>query len=237
MTSLPELQQHVAEALRGRPDAAIRLVVGNGIDPAERLVGEDYFAQLADTYRQRHPSGSGDLQHVGAELPGFLQRRFAESDYAYLPEVAALEWAFQLAAIAPARNSRIVARLAEVDGADYESLSFELHPTAQLVASPFPVIDLWRANRDADASESELAIDLASGAQHVLLLRREIEVELLRLTAAEFQFLESLRQGQGLPDAIAAATAHDQGFDAAAALPRFVQLGVIIDCHVSGRPT
>ena len=38
----------------------------------ERLVGSDYFAQLAFDFLQKFPSRSGDQHHVGAPFASFL---------------------------------------------------------------------------------------------------------------------------------------------------------------------
>ena len=66
----------------------------------ERLVGAQYFAQLALELLTEHPSRAGNLHHVGAPLAAFLRRRFAGTEHAYLPDVAELEWACQEALVA-----------------------------------------------------------------------------------------------------------------------------------------
>src|SRR6267142_5408469 len=71
----------------------------------ERLVGEDYFRQLALSFLAEHPSRCGDLHPIGEPFARFLLQRFEDTQYAYLPDVATLEWAYQqssMAADAPA---------------------------------------------------------------------------------------------------------------------------------------
>jgi hypothetical protein len=259
MISLHELQRRFAAALRGDRSNDAAFVVTNGIAAHERLsiyrnnvranfsgalissypavqrlVGDDYFAQLSEAYCLAHPSTSGDLQHVGERFSAFLQNHFAGSEYAYLADVAAFEWAYQCALIAADQGSTIVARIVNFSLDDIELLTFTLHPSAQLIASAYPVLAIWRANRDTDSSTVPPTIDLRAGASRVLLLRREREVELLQLSAAEHQFLLQLQAGATLPAALGRAHELDPDFAAANALPRFVQLGVIVDCQIPG---
>src|SRR4051794_15920913 len=51
----------------------------------ERLVGEDYFRQLALAFQVEHPSRFGDLHGIGEPFARFLLRQFEDTQYAYLP--------------------------------------------------------------------------------------------------------------------------------------------------------
>lgn len=268
MPSLRELQCAFGAALAERAvtEDIAGQVVANGIDPAgrlriyrnnaregflatlragfpvlERLVGEDYFRQLAFEYRTRFPSTSGNLYHVGAQLAGYLQERFAATAYAYFADVARLEWALQEAMVAAEHASLDLSRLRAVAEQDYGRLAFRMHPAARLVSSPFPVLTIWNANQPgADASQT---IDLGSGAERVLVLRAHEEVEMRRLGAAEFAFLAAIDAGRALGPAIgvaheavreARAAPETAGFDAGAALQGWVAAGAIVDFQLIG---
>lgn len=198
----------------------------------ERLVGEDYFRQLACAYRELFPSPSGNLHHVGEHLPNFLARQYSATQYAYFSDVARLEWALQEVLIAADHAPLDVARLQAVAPGDYARLVFRLHPAARLVSSVFPVATIWSANQPgADPQET---IDLGSGAEHVLLLRTPDDVELQRLDAAQFAFLSQIAGGATLADAIEAASANDGGdFDTGASLRRHVATGALVDFHLA----
>ncbi|MCI0432145.1 MAG: hypothetical protein L0271_00655, partial [Gemmatimonadetes bacterium] len=108
----------------------------------------------------------------------------------------------------------------------YSRLVFCLHPAARLVASAFPVLTIWSANQpDGDADRM---IDLASGAERVLVRRTAHDVELERLDAAEFAFLEGIARGAALSDAEAAASGTGT-FDPGSSLRRRVADHVIVD--------
>jgi len=266
--SLRELQRAFGAALAERAvtDGIASQVVANGIDPAarlriyrnnsregflatlraafpvlERLVGEDYFRQLAFEYRAQFPSTSGNLHHVGARLTGYLQQRFATTEYAYFADVARLESALQEAMVAADHRPLDLSSLRGVAENQYDRLAFMLHPAARLVSSPFPVLTIWNANQpEADAAQT---IDLASGTERVLVLRTSEGVELRRLDTAEFAFLAALGAGRALASAIeaangtmdeAGAATEGPGFDAATVLQRCVAAGAIVDFHLIG---
>ena len=101
MLSLPELQARFAATLFGdRAESLTPWIQAAGIDPElrlgiyrnnlqegfaktlalefpviQRLVGEDYFRQLARIFLARHPSRFGDLHHIGAPFTDFLREQ------------------------------------------------------------------------------------------------------------------------------------------------------------------
>jgi hypothetical protein len=253
LPSLHELQRALGAALLCGESAEIApYVVANGIEPAarvriyrnnvrenflatlratypviERLVGADYFRQMAFEFQEGFPSSSGNLHHVGERLPEYLEGRFASSEYAYLPHVARLEWAYQEVLVASEHAAFDVARLQQIAPADYPHLIFHLHPSARLVASRYPILEIWRANQ-ADSADRDRLIDLRSGGEHLLLLRTAHDVELRALDPAEFAFVTSIANGTSL--ALAAQAAAESGeFDVGTSLRRLVAAGAVVD--------
>jgi Putative DNA-binding domain len=199
-----------------------------GFPVIERLVGGDYFRQLAIAFLGAHPSRAGNLHHIGAPFPSYLRERFVDTEYAYLPDVAALEWAWQEALIAADAEPIAPAALGELDPADYEHLRFELHPACALLQCAYPIIRIWRANQP-EASGEEV-IDLTEGGDRVLVLRTPQCIELRRLPAGDFAALEAFARGLPLGEALEAAQAADTAFDLGSALRRFLQLNVFTGC-------
>lgn len=144
------------------------------------------FARWRSTTASATPRPCGNVHHVGEQLPGYLTRRFASSEYSYFPHVAALEWAYQEVMVAAEHAPLDLTRLHTVDPADYARLTFKLHPAVRLVSSPFPIWTIWSANQGC--SDAQVRIDLDSGAQHVLLVRTAENIELRRIDAAEHAF-------------------------------------------------
>jgi hypothetical protein len=260
MIALRNLQQAFAQALARDGHAAVEpLIVSHGLPAAARvgiyrnnvrttfrntmqigfpatarLVGAEYFCQLAEAYQDLHPSRSGNLQHVGADFAAFLAQRFDGSRFEYLTEVAAIEWAYQEVLVAPEHLPLDLGALGTVPEADYAALHLRLHPAARLLRSRFPLARIWRANRDETLDATP--IDLGAGGDHLLLLRRSLDVEIHRLDAADYAFLDALARGATLVDALDSAANADARSDPAPMLGRYAALGVIVDFAVAACP-
>jgi hypothetical protein len=184
----------------------------------QRLVGEKFFAQLARRYIRAHPSRSGNLHDFGRHFSVFMLSVEALRGLPYLADVAALEWAchesFHAAEAAPLDFSKLT---------DPESAKAPLHPAARLVASRYPILAIWQANQ---ADEPGL-VDLDAGGDWLVVLRRELQVEILRSTAGEFALLAALHHGMSLGHACEAGLAAEPALDLPAAIGRFVTHGLL----------
>jgi hypothetical protein len=257
MLSLRELQRGVMHAvLDGEPHNAAPLIAAGAIAPARalgvyantalanftdsltasypairRLVGEDYFRQTARSFHTRHPSQSGDLQPAGTHFAQYLSALHGAGEHRYLGEVARLEWLIQESLLAADHAPFDLAQLARVAPADYDALRFCLHPSARLFQSEFPCIRIWDANVQSDAEPQ--IIDLESGADRALLTRERGQLAFHPLSAGEYRFLSALKSGERFAAAVESGAAEGfdtaEGFDAAAALQRFVLAGSIVD--------
>jgi len=197
----------------------------------ERLVGEQCMRGLARIYMREHPSRSGDLHGFGHEFAAFLAMRYGGTEYAYLADVARLEWACQEVTIAPDAESIGVDALTGFAADQLEHLQLRLHPAIRLVRSRYPVLRIWQLNqRGADTDES---VDLASGGDTLLVRRLESHVELRPLAASDWTLLTGLHAGVTLGEAVDAALAETQDFDLQRALARAFTLGLIVHCTVS----
>jgi hypothetical protein len=191
----------------------------------ERLVGGEYFQQLAREFQAAHPSRNGNLHHIGAPFSAFLQQRFGGGPYDYLPDIAELEWALQECAAAPETPAFDLQALQRIDPADYADLHFEFHPACCLVSSRYPTLDIWRSNQPGATATG--TIDLASGATHMLAQRSAHSVVFHVLSAPEFVFLKKLSQDCSLGAALDAAQKSDAAFDPGPALRRCVALHAV----------
>jgi hypothetical protein len=222
--ALPELQREFAAGLRDGAHATAAWACDDGIAAAARLqlyrnnsralfrqsleltypvvrrrVGDEFFRQLADAFRREHPSRAGDLHEVGRPWPGFLAAQLADSPYAWLAELAALEWACADAAVAADGEPVAAVALAAVPAEAVADERFVTVPSLRLVAATVPVLAVWRANRPEAAGGP---VDLAAGPAYVRVHRRGDDVELCAMDAAEFAFLQALADGAPLAAAL-----------------------------------
>jgi len=190
-----------------------------------RLVGVAFFRALARAYVVRHPSSSANLHAFGGCLPGFIAAQPALATLPYLADVAALEWAMHEVYHEADEERLDVKALARVQVDAQPRVRLHLQLATRFVASPFPVLAIWRAHRDAADDDDVAPVSLADGGVSILVARSDFEVELRVLAAGEDRFLRALAQGLPLAAAVPTALAVDPAFDFAATLARHVALG------------
>lgn len=219
MASLLELQRSFAAALRdpraecavsppenlgiyrNNAESAFRGALTISFPVLRRRVGDDYFRQLAALYRRAHPSRSGDLHWAGRDFAGFLAEHLRDGDYAWLADLARLEWACEETAVAaeiPAAGFEVLAALR---AEDLERLRLGLQPSMRLVTSEAPVFSVWFANQVDDAPP----VDQSRGAECGMTRLRHQSVEVRALAPDLFSYLSATAKGATLGEAMAAA--------------------------------
>ena len=236
----PEAEAHARlDLYRNNARGNFRDALASTFPVIERLVGADYFLKVARDLQHAHPSRSGDLLHAGAPFPGFLATLHAHDEFAYLADVARLEWAIQEVLLAPEHAPLDLQKMAGVAPSAYDTLRFELHPKLRLFESNYPALRIWEANvADAEpgvgaapeAGGSEPGrIDLRSGGERLLVTHHRLRLRFHRVNDGEYRFADECRKGTPFAAAVAAATVSDAAFDAAAVLRRLVALEAIVD--------
>jgi hypothetical protein len=190
-----------------------------------RLVGPDYFRQLARAFLACHPSRSGDLHHVGAAFAPFLRQRFADSAYLYFADVAELEWAYQECLVAEEVDPFDPLTLRNVPPQSYEMLRFRLRPSCRLVQSKFPVLKIWQVNQPESAADE--TIDLNSGPDFLLVFRSSSGIYFRRLRADDYRLLAAFAAGKSLVEALDLILPSSPNFDLGAGLQRCIEFAVL----------
>jgi hypothetical protein len=251
--ALPEWQRQFLDALYGvdarSPLAAID---GHGLEPDARLriyrhsseaihigalritypavlalVGEDYFDQTARGYRRAHPSRSGNLQAFGARFGEYLEPLPDIRAFAYLPDVARLEWLRQESALAADAESTAPNTFTEEFANTGESLRIGLHPSVRLLASAHPILTIWRYA--TQPTSEQLVLD--GEGEHVVLWRQDGEVAMAAVDPASFACIASLACGDTLDAAHVASQARDAAFDLAACLASLFRQSLVTTLH------
>jgi hypothetical protein len=186
-----------------------------------RLVGEEFFKAAASIFAAAHPPRTPVLLEYGDGFPAFLESFEPARGLPYLADVARLEWLRHAAYHAADKAPLTAADLAKVPHENAGSLIFALHPSAGLIASPYPIFSIWETNT-RDGQVRPIGPELPGEA--VLVVRPELDVNVLRLGLAEHAFAAALAAGQTLAQAIGQAAAHD-GFDLSPTLAKLIAAG------------
>lgn len=191
-----------------------------------RLVGNDYFDQVAREYVRTYPSVSGDLQEYGEIFPDFLHVRPETESLPYLRDVAQLEWAWQEVFHADAGLGAFdVQGLSALAPEQQDRLGFRLNPASRLLYSRFPSLRIWQVNQED--FEGDAQVSLTDGGNRLLVLQHPGSIGIHALTNGDYLFLKSLARGLTLTGAYECVRKQDPAFDLGSALQKHVQLGSI----------
>jgi hypothetical protein len=186
----------------------------------QRLVGEEFFEGAAQYFIAERPPRAAWLDLYGSEFPEFLLAFSPAASIAYLGDVAALEWAVNVALHAADVAPLDVAELGAIEPQDQARICFTPDPSLQLLRLNYPADVIWRAVIDAD-DDALGQVDLGSGPRHLLVERRSAAVEVECLDAQAFAFLSKLCAGSPIEAALVEGTE----FDCGAALAQHLALG------------
>lgn len=190
----------------------------------QALVGEEFFRAMAREFIHQSPPRSPVLAWYGEGFADFIAGFGPAESLPYLSDVARIEWlrieAWHAADIKPISVENFAALLDDVDALPHARITF--HPALRVVISAHPVISLWAAHQADDPSADVGKIDMSRG-ECALLVRPELDVEIVRIDPVAAAFIALLRQGETL--AVAAAIGD---FDLAATLSLLLRSGAIV---------
>ena len=164
-----------------------------------RRVGEGYFARLAAEYRIDHPSRSGDLHWIGRHFPEWIGTRMRGTDYAWLADLARLEWACEELLVSEWLQPAPADSLARLLPEQLPGAHLVLQPGLRTISSNFPVWSVWQANQPGSSGET---VALSLGPQQVAVALDPTGLVLHSLPADRYRFVEQLAAGRTLEDAL-----------------------------------
>ena len=148
----------------------------------QRLVGQDFFENMAALYVSRHPMKTPNVLEYGGDLPAFIATFEPLSALPYLPDVARLEWACHASLHAghgepPQPGEKVT-----------------LAPHVRLIHSPYPIGAIWDFALRASPLDERLQLDLEEPA-YLVVARPALDVEVSAVAPNDWQWLASLTAG------------------------------------------
>jgi hypothetical protein len=189
----------------------------------EKLVGEEFFAAMARRFVMAQPPRSPLLATYGDSFPAFIAAFEPASEIPYLADVAQLEAARTRAYHAADAAAIDTGRLTALDSEVVERIRIDMHPSAEIVRSPYPIVTIWAMN----SGEQELAPIADWRGEDALVARPCLEVQVRRLPPGGAAFLLALAAGRSLGDAAGAALADDPDFDLTNNLAGLIDTGLV----------
>jgi hypothetical protein len=189
------------EVYRDHVMASLAKVMAATYPLIAQLAGDDFLSAAAHRYIRENLPERGNLNLYGATFGDFLERYEPAQVTPYLPDIARMEWAKNEAYYARDDAPFDTARLQAIAPENMEHLTFSFRDSVRLVRSDFPLVAL----RDYCAAAAEApdapTPDLEAGPVHLLIFRPELRIYVLEVPAAEFLFLQQIRDGKTLGEA------------------------------------
>jgi hypothetical protein len=133
------------------------------------ILGDEQFSLLTCRYLARHPSTHPSVRHVGRHFADWLPE--AQTPFAFLPDLARLEWARVEVFDAPDTEPLRLSDLEPLPAAEWPEIRLRLVPACAVVESDWPVHELWAAaERDRDGDR---ALENAARAPSAIRVWRE----------------------------------------------------------------
>lgn len=194
-----------------------------------QLVGEEFFRGMARLFIAAQPPRSRVLAFFGEELPDFIEHFAPASSVPYLADVARLEFlrvrAFHAHDASQLPVQTIAQFLAKPD--ELPGLVVELHPSLGLLRSQYAVVSLWGAHQGIAEISS---VDPFVG-EDALIIRPQLEVEVLRLGSGAADFITHLAQGASLGSAATQASDVHADFNLTTTIGLLVQHHCILSLN------
>jgi hypothetical protein len=197
----------------------------------ERLVGEEFFRATTRTFIETLPPTSPVLLLYGSGFATFLETFGPAQELPYLPDVARLEWLRHVAYHAADSTTVTAGRLTEIPAERAGNLRFELHPSASIIRSPYPIVSIWDTNAH-DTDVRVIGSDFVG--ETALIIRPALSVAVLRLEAAEHAFVSALGNGATLEEAAERAVAESAKFSFPQAFARLLAAGAFCRFWLDG---
>jgi hypothetical protein len=191
----------------------------------EKLVGEEFFAAMALAFVRQKPPHSPLLATYGDHFPSFIAAFEPARELPYLADVARIEAARTYAYHAADAVSVGADRFAKLDSNSVDDIRIDIHPSAGIVRSPYPIVTIWAMNSD----EQELAPIDDWRREDALVCRPRLEVQVRALPPGGAAFLLALAAGRPLGAAAEAALADDPDFDLTGNLAGLIGSGLVRD--------
>lgn len=163
-----------------------------------KILGENYFKQLARMYIKNHPSRHYDLNGYGEFFADFLQIQCQQQselqNFPYLSDLAKLEWLYQQIYYAADAGKFDFTAFAELTDQQQVQSQFQLTPCLQFMCSDYPVLSIWQVNQ----LESNQQQTLSSQVENICIFREDNQIQLILIDSQTLALLTLIKQHSSL---------------------------------------
>jgi len=194
------------------------------------VLGDGRFSELCRAYVHQYPSHNYNLNFVGRYLPGFLQGSLFSKAFPFLVDLAKLEWLIWKAFHAFDEPAFQPHQLAEVPAENWEQAQIVFQPSVGLIASSWPILDIWRFRRE---DLEQVKFDMFDHPQKILVGRNGDQVRCELLNTSQYELIKGLlcRESLGAVCEKLADITNDEELPIAVWFSSWVKEGLIVGCE------
>ncbi len=190
--------------------ARIEEALAEMYEAVRHVLGHKRFHDLADRYAAEFPSRVYNLSSIGQSLPEFLPSLEVTKEFPFLPDLAKLERMISRSFHSFDLPPYDFTEFSNLSSKDWEKARFIFQPSAALLQSDWPILDLWNARTKPIG---EIDIDLVNRPQSVFVSRVDLQVRCELLEKRQHDLMKNLLAGQTLGAAceelLSRETSHD----------------------------
>jgi hypothetical protein len=164
----------------------------------QKIVGESFFRTVAHFYIKTNSQITGNRHTYGGELASFLRSYEPAASWPYLPDIAAIEWAYFQASIADDAPALDFSGLTDLIS-EHPSFIMSLHPGVHYIELNFNALEIWQEHQKNKIE----TIELQESPQTVLIWRDpKDDVFLQKISEPLKKLLICCREGIGFGKAM-----------------------------------
>lgn len=164
----------------------------------QKIVGKRFFETISCNYIETYTQSTGNRHKYGAMLNEFLSSYQPVVEWPYLPDVAAIEWAYFQAEIA---DDALTIDFNDLTTLISKQPDFVLspHPGVHFVDQRFNALEIWQEHQKKEIG----AITLQENPQTILIWRDQKNVVLLKeISTSLKKLLIFCKEGKSFSDAM-----------------------------------
>lgn len=214
-----------------RNNVAVSLseALGQAFPVVKMLVGDEFFAGMAQVYVQQNKPTSPLLMEYGDTFSAFIAVFPPAASIPYLADIALVEYAWLRAYHAADAHPAAIDVLGTIPENALDTITFRLHPSFHLLDSEWPIASIWYAHQENDAPDLS---GLQATPEYMMIVRPQLDVQISILSEASYAFADALRSGMALGAACEVLEDID-GFDPSQHLTELFLAGVITDVRTN----
>lgn len=159
------------------------------------LVGDAFFAALAQAYVRANRPDSPVMLHYGQDFPDFVDGFEPARSVPYLADVARLERAWLNAYHAADAAPIGIGALGAISQPALDETCVRVHPSLHLIRSDWPVVSIWRAHQGTQMPDLS---GLKMVAECSIVVRPMLDVHVATVPLNVYPLMRALVDGEPL---------------------------------------